>query len=785
MKIKHKSNSVLFFINSILTCIYLYWRIRYTIPLEYGLVSQIAGVILLVIELLGAIEAFIHYCNMHEVESYTVPEVPREEFPHVDVFIATYNESLDILYKTVNGCLYMEYPDKEKVHIYLCDDQRREKVKELAEKMGINYITRPTNEHAKAGNLNNAMKSTDSPLIVTLDADMIPKHNFLMKTVPYFVEAELKNRSLAEKDKVKLGFVQSPQSFHNPDLFQFYLFSENRIPNEQDYFYKDVQVARNKSNSVIYGGSNTVISRAALEEIGGFYTESITEDFATGILLQKAKYKCIAINDVIASGLSPTTLKDLIQQRVRWARGVIDTSRKMHLICTRRLTITQKINYLASMWYWYSPIKIFVYIMSPILFAAFGYVVIDCTLPEILIFWLPMYLCSNYTLKRLSGNIRTTKWSRIYETVLFPFMFFPVLLETFGISMKTFKVTQKDSQEAEGQNLIYTLPFWIFVVLSLIGIYNSIVYIFTTASMSPVVILFWLIANLFNLIIAIFFLKGRNLLRKSERVEAEVDCEITAYGQTVKCKTKDMSETGLSVILKFPKYFKEEQNVSVQLKCGIYRVQLKAKLVHVGPYGDSWKYAFYITELPEEYKSHYMQILYDRIPTLPLDLDEALSSFDDLKINITKRTENVVYANRKLPRISIMKPIKTTDGKVVHVIDFNYKFITIKNNGEDSGDINIADKNKGYEITEEMQLVLYKNLILNCKRDSSIRGGIQLYEVANCDEIVTDSVKRNLLEQWITSVGGTCEEQEDPANPKLEENFNDKENYVFNEMDYI
>ncbi len=54
--------------------------------------------------------------------------------------------------------------------------------------MGVNYITRTEREGAKAGNLNNAMQHTNSPLIATFDADMIPMHDFLIATVPYFLK---------------------------------------------------------------------------------------------------------------------------------------------------------------------------------------------------------------------------------------------------------------------------------------------------------------------------------------------------------------------------------------------------------------------------------------------------------------------------------------------------------------------------------------------------------------------------------------------------------------------
>lgn len=731
---KSARNRAWFFLNILFTVIYLYWRLMYTVPLSSGLVSMVAGITLMSIELIGAVEAFIHYWNMYTVQNYPLPEVPKNEFPHVDVFIATYNESNDILYKTINGCLHMDYPDKEKVHIYVCDDNRRPEVRELAEKMGVNYLDRPDNKHAKAGNLNNAMKFSSSPLIVTFDADMIPNHNFLMKTIPYFVEAEIENRNLEDEDKINIGFVQTPQAFYNPDLYQFYLFSENRIPNEQDYFYRDVQVSRNKSNSVIYGGSNTVLARKALEDVGGFYTDSITEDFATGILIQKAKYRCIAIGEILASGLSPTALKELIQQRVRWARGVINTSRKVGFVFTRKLTVAQKLNYCASMWYWYSPLKIFTYIMSPILFAVFGYVVIQCTLPEILLFWLPMYISSNVTLRMLSGNIRTTKWSRVYETVLFPFLFFPVLLETLGISMKKFKVTQKgDVTSQKGKNFIYSIPFLVFIVLSIIGIYKSVKIMFVTASIDPIVILFWLTANLFSLIMSLFFIQGRTFMRKSERVNASVDCEIISEFETLKCKTKDFSETGVSVILPNPHFVNDLKDMELHLWSDRYDTRFKARVVHVSKIGHVWKYAFEITELPEDSIADYMQLLYDRVPTLPLTLNESLSSFDDLRINVSKRAIPVSYANRKLARVDIYDSVKTSDSRDIKIINFNYKYIAFEGNITDS----------------KLDITLSNGLELKCSRDKNVRDNIQLYIVDNMDEIYSNASKRKLLDDWI------------------------------------
>ena len=93
-----------------------------------------------------------------------------------------------------------------------------------------------------------------------------------METVPYMFLPRLKQlddgtwaeRSEDEVDEdFKMGFIQTPQSFYNPDLFQFNFYSEKRIPNEQDFFFREINVGRNRANAPIYAGSNTLISREA------------------------------------------------------------------------------------------------------------------------------------------------------------------------------------------------------------------------------------------------------------------------------------------------------------------------------------------------------------------------------------------------------------------------------------------------------------------------------------------------------------------------------------------
>ena len=734
-----------FILNTFCSVVYLLWRIFFTIPFGFGAVSVAAGIILLVLEALGMVESYIHFINMRNVTKYKKPDVPLDKYPHVDVYISTYSEDPELLYKTINGCKRMEYPDKNKVHIYLCDDNRRPCMEELAKRMGVNYLKRANNIGAKAGNLNHAMTCSSSPYILTMDADMIPQRRLLMELMPYFVDAEMKNEGKSEKDKLKIGFIQSPQNFYNPDLFQFNLFSEERIPNEQDYFYKDIQVARTKTNSVIYGGSNTVISREALNAVGGFYTEGITEDFATGILIQKAGYVTLGTGDPLASGMSPNDLPNLVQQRIRWARGVIATGRNLHIYTSKDLSIGQKLNYWASIYYWYAPLKRLIYVMTPIMYATFGLTIFKCTLPQVLAFWLPMHITQTISLKMLSGNIRSAKWTGIYETIMFPFILLPIMMETFGVTLKKFKVTEKSAASGKQHYEIYMIPFLIMIVLSVIGIIRCVMVIFDSSSFGPVVVLFWMITNLYYMIMSVLFVDGRIAYRQSERFPLITDCEVSIDGIVRKGHTVNVSEEGLAVSFDTPYFIEEEKPVDISVKWDIYKADICAKALYVKQDGNRWVYSMLITDIKDSY-DEWLQIVHDRIPPLPSEIKKESGSFEDLKLNTFNRLEAPVFQKRMYPRVVLNLDVKCHYDNKDHftkIVDFNYL----------NASVYIDDA------PSEMELYLTNDLILKLKLIGHLHGKVSLYEITNYEEIIRDELSYEKLLTVLVVQNSTAKEE--------------------------
>ena len=629
------------FSSSFCTLIYLCWRVSCSIPFAYGWIAIIGSCILLAIEILGFCESMIHYSSMLKFREHPLPKIAPEDYPDVDIFISTYNEPPELLRKTIIGCKYMEYPDKNKVHIYLCDDHRRSEMRELAEELGVHYFERPDNEGAKAGNLNKALERTSSPYVVTFDADMIPQRKFLLKTIPYFVDADRINATLPEEKRRPLGFIQTPQSFYTPDVFQHNLYAETKVPNEQDFFYDVIEAAKTSTNSVIYGGSNTIISRKALEAIGGFYTKSITEDFATGMLIESAGFVSLGLSEPLASGLAPSSFKEHIQQRTRWGRGVIATAKQLKFLRNRKLDVSQKLSYLSSVLYWFSPIKNLIYLLSPLMFAVFCIPIFKCTLVDLALFWFPMHLLSMVALRITSQGKISSRWSGIYETSVMPFLLIPIIKETLGITLSTFKVTKKEKpnkrQTIDKRSLV---PFVILLALTVAGIIRMSYMLIALKYIGILAVLFWLLRNTYYLIMCIFLGLGRDTDGENVKVRAaEMITVQKEDGRQIEGITTKLLEHGVDIYTDELEALYLGESIGLNISNSKYDLDVKGTVVSIHNSCNSDIPSVYTIEILDfnGQKDEYIQMLYDRKPTLPRRLRIGDGSIDNLWNNIGHR----------------------------------------------------------------------------------------------------------------------------------------------------
>lgn len=750
--------NTMFLLATITSIIYLTWRLVFTLPWKNDAVCIIFGILLLGSEITSALGTYELYWGKSHVAKMELklPQIPANWYPDVDVLIATHNEPVELLYKTINAIVHMDYPDASKVHVYLCDDGNRPAMAELAAQFGVGYLGLANNKQAKSGNYNNALSKTTSPLVATFDADMIVRREFLMQTVPYFFLPRVKElpdgswilRTPEETDRnYRIGFIQTPQSFYNPDLFQFNLYAEQNIPNEQDFFSREINVLRNSNNAVAYTGSNTVIARQALEEIGGFPTDTITEDFETGIKIQAKGYTTYSTAKPLASGLAPTSIRSMVTQRVRWARGVIQSVRNCRVPFNKGLSVKARISYMLSYSYWWSFARRLVFTFAPIMFALFNKQIVVTTFWEIMAIWAPSYIFYSLAMRCLSSDTRNQRWNQIIDTILAPYMVIPVLLETLGFKQLKFKVTDKSTSKPQTSNAIYILPQLIMLGLSVAGLIRYIGGKYGLALFYSTFIGFWLVYNIINLLYAVYFTMGRQAYRASERFNAAIPVHFSYEGREIEAVTRNISEGGFLFVLTHPFYLPDHTPIDFRMETECYRANVQGKIVYISAVGGKWHY--HVQLLPhrsETDRREYLQLVYDREHSLPKSMNVWVTAFDDIVSNANQRLDKQRAEMRVLPRIDLERSVRFEEGGSATLVNFNYKYFLARNLDTDATHLTLIPR-EGIKIELERSETAMEN------------PGLVLFSVVNWEQLAGNSAFQTLLEDWIAERSQTKKKQ--------------------------
>ncbi|HMG02455.1 MAG TPA: UDP-forming cellulose synthase catalytic subunit [Edaphobacter sp.] len=353
-----------------------------------------------------------------------------DEWPDVDLLIPTYNEPLSVVRSTALASINIDYPS-DKLHVYLLDDGRRQEFRDFCEKIGIGYVIRPDNKHAKAGNINSALKRMTSPLVAIFDCDHVPTRSFLQVTAGWFL-----------KDK-KLGMLQTPHHFYSPDPFERNLGSYRTVPNEGELFYGLLQDGNDLWNATFFCGSCAVLRRSALDEIGGIAVETVTEDAHTSLRMQIRGWNTAYINRPQAAGLATESLSAHVGQRIRWARGMIQILRTDNPLFVRGLKLTQRLCYFNAMVHFLYALPRLIFLTAPLVYMLFGLRNIPGLWITIGAYAIPHLVLSTLTNSRLQGKYRYSFWNEIYETVLAPYILGPTLLALVNPKLGKFNVTAK------------------------------------------------------------------------------------------------------------------------------------------------------------------------------------------------------------------------------------------------------------------------------------------------------------------------------------------------------
>lgn len=521
---------------------YMFWRLTSSLGFESP-IDALFGYGLLMAELYALTVLLFGYLQTAwPLQRKPFPLPPdRSLWPTVDVFIPTYNEPLEIVRLTAIAAHMIDWP-KDKLRVYVLDDGRRESFREFCEEVGIGYIVRPNNAHAKAGNLNWALKQTDGEYVAIFDADHVPTRSFLQIGIGWFL-----------KDP-KLALLQTPHHFFSPDPFEKNLDTFRAVPNEGELFYGLVQDGNDLWNATFFCGSCAILRRGPLEEVGGVAVETVTEDAHTALKLSRLGYNTAYLAIPQAAGLATESLSGHIGQRIRWARGMAQIFRTDNPLLGRGLQLGQRLCYLNAMLHFFYGLPRLVFLTAPLAYLFFEAQVFQASALLITAYALPHILHASITNSAIQGRFRHSFWNEVYETVLAWYIMPPVLLALINPKLGKFNVTAKGGVIDRGYfDWKMARPYIVVLTLNLLGLVAGLGKLAFDADASTTTLAINLTWTLYNIVItsaAVAVASESRQMRAEPRVSAEIKATLAlGDGYSISCHTLDFSQRGIGIQL--------------------------------------------------------------------------------------------------------------------------------------------------------------------------------------------------------------------------------------------
>ena len=569
---KKRSVSVIMVVMSVLLSTrYMYFRLTQTLHFNSE-IETILGMGLFLAEVYVWVMLLLSYLQTVWPLKREIVPLPDDmsQWPTVDVYIPTYNEPLDVVRDTVLAAQCIDYP-RDKMNIYLLDDGKRREFAVFAADVGVGYITRNDNNHAKAGNLNHAMKLTQGELITVFDCDHVATRIFLQATVGGFL-----------KDP-KLALVQTPHYFYSPDPFERNLSVGRNIPNEGSLFYGPIQQGNDNWNATFFCGSCAVIRRSALEEIGGFAVETVTEDAHTALKLQRRGWGAAFLDIPLAAGLATERLVLHVIQRTRWARGMTQIFRLDNPLFGRGLTIQQRLCYLSAMLYYQFALPRIAFLTAPLAYLLFNLNIIHSSASLVFAYALPHLFLAIYVNSRMNGRHRYSFWGEIYDLVLAFHIALPTVVTMFFPKRGKFNVTDKGALLDVGYfDFSVVRPHLIIALLLAAGVIAGIVRACAHDyfGVDPRVIALnvgWGLYSLIFLLAAIAVARETRQTRKTIRIDAEIPVLLHhASGVVSRSHTADLSMGGCRIVAPDDRHLDDEiEEIELLLQSGAILIPVK------------------------------------------------------------------------------------------------------------------------------------------------------------------------------------------------------------------
>ncbi|HVW23322.1 MAG TPA: glycosyltransferase [Candidatus Saccharimonadales bacterium] len=370
--------------------------------------------------------------------------------PAVDVYITVAGEPIDVVAKTVAAAARMDYPN---FRVYILNDgfvankDNWEAIESIARRYDhrVQCITRKKPGGAKAGNINHALKLTKAPFVAILDCDHVPRRYFLKRLVGFFGDE-------------RVAFVQAPQYYANHGES----YVANAAWQQQTLFFGPICRGKDHTNALFMCGTNMILRRKALNEVGGMNAGSITEDLLTSLLLHSRGWRSVYVPLIVAHGMAPEDLGEFWKQQYRWARGSLEVLWRFNPIFIKGLTQNQRIQYLASVTYYLTGLVVLIEGALPLFYFYFNQIPITSATMTIGLVFVPYIFLTLYCLQIFSN------FAFSFRAIAFSIASWPIFVSAFLATMFRrdggFQVTSKERIDANYLHLVSLHVLYMFAV---------------------------------------------------------------------------------------------------------------------------------------------------------------------------------------------------------------------------------------------------------------------------------------------------------------------------------
>ena len=372
--------------------------------------------------------------------------------PDLDVLIPVFNEPLDVVAPVVAAAGAIR---GGVVNVYLLDDAGRPELEDLAEQWGAHYIHRTDNIAAKAGNLNHALAFIEAPFVAVFDCDHVPD--------PRFLEA-----TLGGMEDPDVAVVQTPQYYSNAHTGRL----AGAAASQQELFFGPIGRGKDTLGAMICCGTNFLVRRDALDEVGGFPIEGLIEDVELSIKLQEAQWKIVYLNEVLARGLGPEDMSAYVSQQLRWARGCIYAIRP---VIQGNIPFKIRLQYLHSCLFFLTGWTILLYLSLPVIYIFTGAQPFNAsTSTEMLLYFAPYYIISLIAVAAAGGGSYTFEAYCLYIANFWIQIAATIYVLT-GSKMTWVVTAKQSSQRREPGSVVPALiAIGILVVTAVYGIAHGL-----------------------------------------------------------------------------------------------------------------------------------------------------------------------------------------------------------------------------------------------------------------------------------------------------------------------